>query len=138
MEMNDTPPLEQEFVDKLLRDVQKSSPDILGFSILLYTGIPLQATSSITKISDAALSAAMGAAVYNISVKAMIELLGDAELNNVIMQGNKGLLILRGIETHSLILIVLANQVRELGFIYFLVEKIAADISSYVDQQKKI
>ncbi|MFW9991014.1 MAG: roadblock/LC7 domain-containing protein [Candidatus Odinarchaeota archaeon] len=135
MLISNIPNVEKEYVDLLLKEVQKRSPDILGFSLLLNSGIPIQSTSSIDKISDAALSSAMGAAVYNISNKAMIELFEDADLNDVIMQGKKGILLLRGIEKHSSILIVMANKVNELGFIYFLVEKITNDICSYLDKQ---
>ncbi len=135
MDMNDIPPIEQVKLDRILEVIQKKAPGILGFSILLNTGIPIQATSSISTISDPALFSAMGAAVYNMSSRAMVELFEDSNLGFVMMQGEKGILILRGIERYSLVLLVMAEKDSEIGFIYYLVEKIARDISLDLDHQ---
>ncbi|MHA1166630.1 MAG: roadblock/LC7 domain-containing protein [Candidatus Hodarchaeales archaeon] len=131
----DIPPIEQVKLDRILEEIQKKTPGILGFSILLNTGIPIQATSSISTISDPALFSAMGAAVFNISQKTMIDLFNDSNLGIIMMQGEKGVLILRGIVRYSLVLLVMAKKDSELGFIYYTVDKLARDISLDLDQQ---
>ena len=118
---------ETERIEQQLNALKSELPEIEGIAVLTKEGLPI---ASIFSTIDPAILSAITATINNVSEKALEEL-EKGLLEAVIVQGERGHLVVQGIGG-SAVIAVLANKSAKPGLLYLLVSRVSEQLVDFL------
>ncbi|MHA1631523.1 MAG: roadblock/LC7 domain-containing protein [Candidatus Freyarchaeota archaeon] len=115
---------------ELLRNMEASTPGIEASAVVSTEGLPI--ASAMPQEVDDAVVAAMASAILSVSERVSTELV-RGKLQQVLVQGDLGYVIIKGAGENALIT-VLARNDANLGLILMVLKKISEEIKRLLEE----
>jgi predicted regulator of Ras-like GTPase activity (Roadblock/LC7/MglB family) len=116
-----------DLTEVILERIRQTCPGVNAVALMTRAGLPLQAKGVQV---DPALFSAMAATIEAVSEKAVKDL-QDGLLEAVILQSDKGYILLMGCGEHA-VLAVLTDKQDQIGMLFVVTQKIAAELGDHI------
>ncbi|MFQ5976624.1 MAG: roadblock/LC7 domain-containing protein [Candidatus Heimdallarchaeota archaeon] len=113
--------------EEILERIRQTCPGVTAVALMTRAGLPLEAKGVQV---DPALFSAMAATIAAVSEKAVSDL-QDGLLEAVILQSDKGHILLIGCGLHA-VLAVLTDKQDQIGMVFVVAQKIAAEVEGKI------
>ncbi len=119
-----------QIIEDVLERIRQTCPGVNAVALMTRAGLPLEAKGVVQV--DPALFSAMAATIAAVSEKAVTDL-QDGSLEAVILQSDKGYILLVDCGLHA-VLAVLTDKQDQIGMVYVITQKIALELASQVSE----
>jgi len=116
-------------IEEILGRIRQTCPGVHAVALMTKAGLPLDARGVQV---DPALFSAMAATIAAVSEKAVNDL-QEGSLEAVILQSNKGHILLMGCGPHA-VLAVLTDKQDQIGMLFVVTQKIAAELAGQITE----